>query len=76
MAEGPKTLNFLQTDWEEFVENLYTNTSNGTDAAELAAEFRKTKEQDGHCLHPRTRELSTITAGTKVFCVSCNEQIR
>jgi len=76
MAAGPETVSFLLKDWEEFVEDLYMLTANATDAAETADAFRKANQQDGGGPHPRTRSITTITAGAKTFRRSCNPETK
>lgn len=65
-------ITFKEADWNSFCDAL----TGGTDQRKAIKWI--TERQVGTasaCEHSRTREISTLQSGTKIFCVSCDEEI-
>lgn len=75
---------FNEADWDLFVEEM-SELAQKIDIQEAAPavagdiraamDWIERMEVDTDCAHERVRELTTITAGTKRFCVACNTEL-
>ena len=64
---------FTESDWDNFCNHL-TNGGDVRKGIKWITERRQTSGSE-ECQHERTREITTVTAGTKKFCVKCDSQV-
>ena len=71
-------ITFEDEDWEMFTGEvtLLSQDSDQQESIQDAIVWLEKRKKASDCPHLQVREITTITAGTKKFCMNCDEQLQ